>query len=72
MDTETLWKEYRRERQRKIYEHDRARDGRMFASEFARLHGLNPRVLRRRMRESGYKRKGNRHLIPVRDLERFL
>jgi hypothetical protein len=72
-DTETLWKQYRREYQRKNRQRDHAdRAGKMFASQFARLHGMNPRVLRRRMRKAKYKREGNRNLLPVRDLEKFL
>ncbi len=45
--------------------------GRMYASEFARLHGISAWMLRYRMRLAGYKRKG-RNLIPVKDLEKFV
>jgi hypothetical protein len=56
----------------------RERDGRdkqargMTAAEFARLHGLNDQVLRRRMRAAGYVRKGGAKRVPVKDLEKFL
>ena len=74
MDSEKLWREYRREYKRASDQRDKAtgRNGRMFVSEFARLKGINPYALRRRMRLAGYKRPGNRNRVPVRDLEKFL
>lgn len=69
-DTELLWKEYQRERRRKEDDRD-CRAGRMSAAKFARVHGLNPYVLRIKMRKAKYKRKG-RNLVPIEDLEKFL
>ena len=73
-DTEQLWKEYRRERRRKRDDRDLAlaHEGRMSAAEFARLHGLNQSCLRIKIRKAKYKRVGNRNLIPIADLEKFL
>lgn len=73
-NTEQLWREYRREYKRAINQRDKeiGREGLMFASDFARLHGMHPRALRKRMRKAGYKRRGNRNLIPIKDLEGFL
>ena len=70
-DTEQLWKEYQRERRRKEDDRD-CRAGRMSAAKFARVHGLNPYCLRIKMRKAKYKRKNNRNLIPIKDLEKFL
>ena len=74
MDSEKLWREYRREYKRASDQRDKAtgRNGRMFASEFARLHNINPYALRRRMRLAGYKREGNCNRVPIRDLKKFL
>jgi hypothetical protein len=65
MNTDEAWREYRREYKRAINQRDKAagREGRMYASEFARLHGIDPRALRKRMRAAKYKRQGNRNLI---------
>jgi hypothetical protein len=74
MNTEDAWREYRREYKHGIDQGDKAigREGRMFASEFARQHGINPQALRRRMRLAGYRREGNSNLVPVKDLRKFL
>jgi len=72
MTTESEWKAYRREYMREINQRDRANEERMYASQFARLHKINPHVLRKKMRAAGYKREGGRHQVPVKDLERFL
>ena len=73
-DTEQAWREYRREYKRAINQRDKANahEGKMYVSEFARIHKITPRVLRKRMRLAGYVREGNRNLIPIKDLERFL
>jgi hypothetical protein len=73
-DTEQLWKDYRREYKRAINQRDKANahEGKMYVSEFARIHKITPWVLRKRMRLAGYKREGNRNLIAIKHLEKFL
>jgi hypothetical protein len=73
-NTEELWRAYRREYKRVIDQRDKANahEGKMYVSEFARVHRIAPWVLRRRMRLAGYVREGNRNLVPIEHLERFL
>lgn len=74
MDTEKVWRQHMREYHRNLNQRDRenANEGRMTASVFARLHNMNPKVLRHRMRKANYKRVGNRQHVPIKDLEKFL
>lgn len=73
-NTEELWREYRSEYKRVIDQRDKANahEGKMYVSEFARIHKIAPWVLRRRMRLAGYVREGNRNLLKIADLEKFL
>lgn len=68
-----VYREHRRQalRERKQRDVAKAHEGRMTAAEFARLHQISPFALRRRIRESGYDRRG-RQDIPIKDLEKFL
>ena len=64
------WREHRRDYKRNFDQLEKGSEQRMSASQFARVHRLDARVLRRRLREANYDRKG-RHKVPVKDLETF-
>jgi hypothetical protein len=71
--TEHLWRQHKRQVKRERDQRDHAidRNGLMPASEFARQHGMNPYYFRRILRQSGYKRPGNRNMVPIKDLEKI-
>jgi hypothetical protein len=69
--TDQLWKEIVTEAKRESTNRDkaRAREGKMYASEFARSKGVTPKSFRHRMRKSGHKRVINTKLVPIAELE---
>lgn len=72
MNTDDVYREHRLRTQRELRQRDTApiNEGRISVADFARQHGLNAWVLRRKLRMAGYDRKG-RATVPIKDLLRF-